>query len=169
MLDAKSGNEDSYKKLLSELANELEAILNKKIYSSDDREDLLQEILLSIHKARHSYDTSRKFRPWFNAIVHHKIIDYIRFYTKSQIIDYVADELEYLPKPEEFDHSEQLQAIRDAIRILPSKQKIVIELLKIQGKSIKETAIITGMSISAVKVTSHRGIINLKKALNRNE
>ena len=46
--------------------------------SPSDQEDLLQEVLLSIHAARASYDPARPFMPWLKAIVINRAIDFMR-------------------------------------------------------------------------------------------
>ena len=41
-------------------------------------EDVVQEALITVHKARHTYDPARPFGPWFYAIVHSRLIDVLR-------------------------------------------------------------------------------------------
>ena len=45
----------------------------------------------------------------------------------------------------------------EALASLPEKQRQVIKLLKVQGMSVKEVSVATGMSESSVKVTAFRG------------
>lgn len=44
------------------------------------------------------------------------------------------------------------------LRLLPDKQRLVIEHTKLQGLSITETATLTGQTEEAVKVNVHRGL-----------
>ena len=46
--------------------------------SPSDQEDLLQEVLMSVHAARASYDPGRPFMPWLKAIVVNRAIDFLR-------------------------------------------------------------------------------------------
>ena len=78
MVSAQSGNEQDYQLLLTELAQAIEAYLFSRFGQQHFIEDCLQESLLAIHKARHTYDGQRAFRPWLFAIVRHKTIDYLR-------------------------------------------------------------------------------------------
>jgi RNA polymerase sigma-70 factor (ECF subfamily) len=41
-------------------------------------EDVVQETLISVHKARHTYDPARPFAPWFYAIASHRVVDVFR-------------------------------------------------------------------------------------------
>ena len=46
--------------------------------SPSDQEDLLQEVLMSVHAARATYDPARPFIPWLKAIVVNRVIDFVR-------------------------------------------------------------------------------------------
>ena len=41
-------------------------------------DDVVQEALMAIHDARHTYDAQRPFAPWFYAIVHYRFVDMVR-------------------------------------------------------------------------------------------
>ena len=55
------------------------------------------------------------------------------------------------------------RSVREALADLPEKQRKVIELLKVQGLSVKEVSAHTGMSESAVKVTAFRGYETIRR------
>ena len=54
---------------------------------------------------------------------------------------------------------------RETLAILPENQRRVVELLKLNGLSIRETAKKLDMSEAAVKVTAHRAYLKLRKSL----
>ena len=57
--------------------------------------------------------------------------------------------------------SEAAAARRDLgqlVQMLPDKQRLPIEYVKLEGLSVVETARITGLSESAVKIGVHRGL-----------
>jgi RNA polymerase sigma-70 factor (ECF subfamily) len=56
-------------------------------------------------------------------------------------------------------------ALRRAIQDLPSGQRAAIEMLKLREMSLKEAAAASGVSISALKVSVHRAVAALRKAL----
>ena len=58
-----------------------------------------------------------------------------------------------------------VQAVRAAVAALPTRQREVVEALKFQDLSVRETAGRMGMSESAVKVTAHRAYRTLKRVL----
>jgi RNA polymerase sigma-70 factor (ECF subfamily) len=50
----------------------------------------------------------------------------------------------------------------DALQQLPDKQRRVVELLKLEGFSVKEAALKLGMTESALKVSAHRAYKAMK-------
>jgi RNA polymerase sigma-70 factor (ECF subfamily) len=169
---SQKGDKNVYKKLLIELSEEIELILNRKIFNSTDREDVKQEILFGIHKALPSFNSSKNFRPWFLAIVHYKIVDYIRNYQKTKNQEDLSSEMVDSKSIQEgiaFDKNEVLEVLFKKIELLPRKQAEVFRLMKLNGKSLIEIQKITGMSISAIKVTSHRAMKNLKSSVSEVE
>ena len=79
MQRAQLGSEGAYAALLQELPPVIGRMIRRQMaYASpSDREDVLQEVLLSIHAARATYDPARPFIPWLKAIVISRAIDFI--------------------------------------------------------------------------------------------
>ena len=75
-----ASNEDkvSYEKLLTEMSDYLNYFCGRYLYSETQKEDCVQECLLAIHKAKHTFNPSKPIGPWFFTIVRHKIIDQFR-------------------------------------------------------------------------------------------
>jgi RNA polymerase sigma-70 factor (ECF subfamily) len=63
-----TGDQRAYASLLHETTRLLRPFLAKRLSIANEVDDLMQEILLSIHKARHTYDGNRPYRPWVYAI-----------------------------------------------------------------------------------------------------
>jgi RNA polymerase sigma-70 factor (ECF subfamily) len=52
---------------------------------------------------------------------------------------------------------------------LPPSQKTAIELVKLKEMSLKEASAVSGMSVPALKVATHRAIKSLRTALRAGE
>ncbi len=63
-----NGDQRAYADLLRETSRLLRPFLAKRLSFTNEVDDLLQEILISLHKARHTYDGNRPFKPWIYAI-----------------------------------------------------------------------------------------------------
>ena len=59
MKEAQDGNQASYQQLLKELTLAMRSYLKKRINDTDAVEDLVQEVLMGIHKARSTYDPKK--------------------------------------------------------------------------------------------------------------
>jgi len=164
---AQKGDAPAYRDLLTGIVPVIRRAVSKSLPSADIADDIVQEVLISVHKALHTYDSSRPFTPWLMAIVAFRRTDYLRQHYAAHKSRQVSLETVDLPdylggsKPDETSFKD----IEDALDSLPEKQKKVVELLKIKGYSTKEVSEKTGLSESAVKVTMHRALQKLKEKL----
>src|SRR5262249_16028244 len=173
MQAAQGGNTQAYLLLLKEITPRFQQILRgqPRFLKIPDIEDLVQDVLLSVHAVRATYDPRRPFMPWLMAITRHRLADAARRYTRR-----TAHEVQVENVPVTFsddganidtDGYRDAEALRQAIRDLPPGQRDAIELLKLREMSLKEAAAASGTSIGALKVSVHRAIATLRKALIR--
>ncbi len=167
MLAAQEGDHEVYEKLLRALALYLEKWMLRSTGRLENSQDLVQEILLCVHRAKHTYLPDRPFKPWLNAIARNKLIDFIRKSGRNR--EYLTWEEEpFDPIDDSFRESIE-QGLNDrlasALEALPQKQREIIELLKLQDYSVKQTAEKLSMNESAVKVAAHRAYKRLRKKL----
>jgi RNA polymerase sigma-70 factor (ECF subfamily) len=129
----------------------------------------VQDVLLSVHSVRATYDPARPFLPWLFAIVRNRLADDARRYARGRIHELAVDDLDVTFSPagtnSEQEREQDLRAMRSAIRTLPAGQRRALELLKLQELSLKEAAAETGMTVGALKVATHRAIASLRRAL----
>ncbi|MGE6530571.1 sigma-70 family RNA polymerase sigma factor [Pseudomonas sp. NPDC077382] len=151
------GDDEAYRQFLTLLGAHLRSFLRRRL-QSPEVEDLLQEALLAVHNARHTYRREQPVTAWVQAIARYKLMDHFRAHARHDALnDPLSDQAELLADE---DHQAQ-QAQRDLVRLLeqlPDKQRLPILHVKLQGLSVEETARRTGLSASAVKVGVHRGL-----------
>ena len=173
MAAAQAGDQAAYRRLLDALLPYLRAYAYRHLRRGDAAEDLVQETLLTVHRIRHTYDPARPFLPWLAVIAKRRLIDNLR---RNRVFPEAIEDLglalETFRDPEANRDVEQLDhadALRHAMAELPERQRRVIQLLKIEEKSLKEAAALTGMSIAALKTTTHRAMKALRAHLFRLE
>ncbi|HQR36846.1 MAG TPA: sigma-70 family RNA polymerase sigma factor [Blastocatellia bacterium] len=162
---AQDGDQEAYESFLVGASKLLRGFLQTQMGGDGMVEDVLQDTLLSIHRARHTFLPGRALGPWLYAICKHRMIDH---YRRSRRImrrevsesEIPAQRAASIPHPSE---SRAGGVLSDALAKLPKSQRHVVELLKVHDMSIKEAAARTGMSESAVKVTAHRGYKTLRR------
>lgn len=163
-----AGDKHAYATLLRETARLLRPFLTKRLSVESEINDLMQEILLSIHKARHTYDGLRPYKPWVYAIARFRLQDYLRMHYNDELrhavdVTEVAHEL-----PENVTESAiSYESISGEIRKLPEKQMTILQLMHQDGYTAKEVAEKMGMNEPAVKIAAHRAYKLLRKKLER--
>ncbi len=171
MRSAQDGDGGAYSALLNEVAPLVRRSIRRRFgfLQAQDVEDLVQDVLLSLHAARATYDPARPFLPWLTAIARNRMADGARRHARR-----AANEATSAPLPETFtpngtNMSEESyrdgQALAQALADLPPGQRQAIELVKLREMSLKEAAAASGTSVGALKVAVHRGIGALRKML----
>ncbi len=166
MRQAQSGDNCAYADLLRETVIFLRPFLKQKLNIESEVDDLLQEILLSIHKARHTYDGLRPYRPWVYAIAKFRLLDHLRVHYADNLRS--ATEISEVENNLYEDVTEfriDYESIKKKINKLPEKQAQILKMMHQEGYTSKEIAEKIGMSESAVKVAAHRAHKALKRQL----
>jgi RNA polymerase sigma-70 factor (ECF subfamily) len=171
MKAAQTGNKSAYVQLLEEITPRLrQAIRRQRMFlDPSDIEDLVQDVLLSLHAVRSTYDPERPFMPWLFAIMKNRMADsarrQIRIFAHELQVDDLA--VTFSDNPENIDEEvyRDPEALRLAIETLPQAQRQAIDMLKLREMSLKEASSVSGMSIGALKVSVHRAMAALRKAL----
>jgi RNA polymerase sigma-70 factor, ECF subfamily len=158
MKKAQSGDASAYAELFRTITPIIKNYLFKKISDQSYVEDILQEILISIHKASNTYDTERPFLKWMFAIVYFRVNDYLRKYYKNPLKGSVdISTVSEFGIIEDVTFEDNMSEYIDVLmKDLPEKQKAVVTMMKLEGYSAEETAEKLEMSVSAVKVSAHR-------------
>jgi len=168
MRKALEGDKHAYAQLLRETARMLRPFVAKRLAAESEINDLLQEILLSIHKARHTYDGQRPYKPWAYAIAKFRLQDFLR--------EHYADRLRHAVELSDVDENlleavtepaTSYESISGEIENLPEKQAAILRLMHRDGYTAKEVAEQLGMKESAVKVAAHRAYKILRSKLER--
>jgi RNA polymerase sigma factor (sigma-70 family) len=160
MRAALAGDSGAYRKFLHSVAPHIRAVARSRCrrlgVQESEVEDIVQEVLLTIHLKQATWDRSRAIGPWVSAITRNKIIDALR--RRGRRIDVpIADLLDTLPaeeRPPECSTSD----IDVLIGKLPSQQQAIVRSISLNGVSISETAGQLKMTEGAVRVSLHRSL-----------
>lgn len=168
---AQKGDSGAYSELLREITPLLRRSIaaQRRFLPPHEIEDLVQDTLLSLHAVRATYDPARPFTPWLMTIARYRVSDGGRRYARRAAHEVAV---EFLPETFSPDQTNRLgegygdaEALAKAVRTLPAGQRAAIEMLKIQEMSLKEASAKSGMTIGALKVSVHRAMKALHRAL----
>lgn len=153
-----AGDAVAYREFLAALAIHLRGFLRRRLAQRPEEiEDLLQEVLLAVHNARHTYQAGQPLTVWVQAIARYKLADHFRGFARRAALHDPLEDDDLFGEGDE----EATDARRDLGKLLerlPERQRLPIVHVKVEGLSVEETALLTGLSGSAVKVGIHRGL-----------
>ncbi len=166
LLQGLAGDAVAYRMFLAALAVHVRSFLSRRLAQRPaEVEDLLQEVLLAVHNARHTYQAQQPLTAWVQAIARYKLADHYRSYARHDALhEGLEDDSDLFAASEQ----EAAQATRDLGKLLaqlPERQRLPIVHVKLEGLSVEETARMTGLSSSAVKVGIHRGLKALARLM----
>lgn len=157
MRRAQNGDHAAYSELFHAITPLIRGFIYNRIGNGADHDDILQEALLGIHRASHTYNTDRPFTNWMFAIADHKVKDYLRAHYRRKALKEVdfenIEDFIAAPVTSEAPPSEVLNELLDK---LLEKQRRIVYMMKIEGYSAQQVAKTMDMSVSNVKVTAHR-------------
>jgi RNA polymerase sigma-70 factor (ECF subfamily) len=153
-----AGDAAAYHDFLKALSAHLRAYFRKRLSQRmDEVEDLVQEVLIAVHNQRHTYQSDQPLTAWVHAIARYKLIDMFRAHSsRGALNDPLDDELEVFAVSDT-DAADAKRDLGKLLSTLPDKQRLPIVHVKVEGLSVVETAKLTGMSESAIKIGVHRG------------
>ena len=162
---AQAGDQQAYASLLVLLTSTTRQFARTRLGGVPLIDDVVQETLLTVHRALRTYDPARPFGPWFYAIASSRLIDVVRRERRIARREVPRESTFDVAVPTTGDEDIDVEAIRAALGQLPDRQRDVIEGLKFRDESVRDIAGRMNMTMSAVKVSAHRGYRTLRKLL----
>ena len=173
MIRAQQGDAVAYATLLTVLASTARQYVRNRVGDVAWLDDVAQETLITIHKARRTYDSRRPFAPWFYAILSSRMIDVLRKEKRVGAREIGTDAIPEgsveAPPARGGSAAVDPQVLKTALEALPDRQREIVTALKLNDESVKDVSERLGMSQSAVKVTAHRGYKALRRFLGGKE
>ncbi|OLS64952.1 sigma-70 family RNA polymerase sigma factor [Pseudomonas putida] len=159
LLQGMAGDALAYREFLAALAIHLRGFLRRRLgQRPEEVEDLLQEVLLAVHNARHTYQAEQPLTAWVQAIARYKLADHFRGFARRDALHDPLGEEDALFGEGDEEASDARRDLNKLLEQLPERQRLPILHVKVEGLSVEETARLTGLSGSAVKVGIHRGL-----------
>jgi RNA polymerase sigma factor (sigma-70 family) len=149
----------------------IEQVARRQGVPADRIDDAVQDTLLTIHRARQTYDPARSFTAWLRVLAERRAVDLMRK-TGRQAVREVHAPLAYERHADQSAVSlrpaygtDAARRLGAAVADLPLRQREAVQLLVLQERSLAETAAATGRSKGSLKVNLHRALKNLRARL----
>jgi RNA polymerase sigma factor (sigma-70 family) len=162
MIAAQAGDQEAYRALLEALQPLLRAYVKRRLRDEEAVADVCQDVLLTMHRVRHTFEPGRAFEPWFYAIARSRFVDHLRRRRRRGDLEVSSDDGPELAAQEE---PTGWNRFLEVMETLPASQREAFSLLKIDGLSVEQAAERAGVTPAALKVRAHRAYGALRSAL----
>jgi RNA polymerase sigma-70 factor (ECF subfamily) len=175
MAAAQQGDRVAYETLLRDCVPFIGMIARRQGVPADRADDVVQDVLITVHRARATYDPARSFEAWLRVIAERRAIDLLR-QTRRHGAREVFAPLAYESHADEtsdpsagLEQEDRTGRIGAALATLPERQREAVHHLLVEEKSLAAAAQATGRSKGSLKVNLHRALKALRLKVDRGE
>jgi RNA polymerase sigma-70 factor (ECF subfamily) len=149
--------------------------LSRMVQNHAVAEELAQDVFVRVYRSRHAYEPSAKFTTWLFRITTNVALNHFRDQrhdNQNVSLDAPTPSGKRFEAPDgKFSIEQRLvneataREIREAISLLPEKQRAAVLMHKYQDMDYNQIANVLGMSRSAVKALMFRSYERLRASL----
>ncbi|GAB5526088.1 MAG: sigma-70 family RNA polymerase sigma factor [Roseivirga sp.] len=126
-------------------------------------EDALQDVLEKLWQLRNRLDGDKNIKSFAMTVMKNKCIDLIR--KEGRYVESSDENEANLTVESNYEQVDMLEQLKKRMNLLPTQQKLIIELKDFQGFSYEEIGEITQMSVNALRVNLSRARKKLTEPL----
>jgi RNA polymerase sigma factor (sigma-70 family) len=165
---AQAGDRTAYQTLLRDCIPIIKSVARRHGVPADRIDDVVQDVLLTVHRARQTYDPSRSFTAWLCVIADRRAIDLLRRTRRLDTrevhaplafeshADQGADPAQGLV------HTDANRTVTRALASLPTRQREAVQHLVLEERSLADAAALTRRTAGSLKVNLHRALKALR-------
>ena len=168
------GDTASFEPLVARYSPRLFATARRYARRESEVEDIVQEIWVKAFQKLRSFRREAPFEHWLMRLAVHTCYDFLRAHQRRReapFSDLFEPEEDWLgrfvspPSSAAEDAEAARQLVARVLEQLPAAARLVITLLEIEERSVKEIAGLTGWSVPLVKVRAFRARAQMRKVL----
>ena len=168
------GETASFEPLVKKYQSRIFAMARRYARRESEVEDIVQEVFIKAFQKLHSYRAEAPFEHWLMRLSVRTCYDFLRNHQRnreSAFTDMTDQETDWLERfaADPDTAVETADAARDLVeRVLsqlPPSARLILTLLEIEERSVKEISELTGWSISLVKIRAFRARAAMRKCL----
>lgn len=161
MARAQAGDATAYERLLGELRGLASSYIRRRVGAVAWVDDATQDVLVSVHRSRQTWQPDRPLLPWFYAIVSSRLVDGVRRERRVRRHEVTMDapllggEVSMMSGEVTWLARRDLRAL---LRRLAVQQRHVLVRLKVHGQTAAEAGAALGLTEGHVRVVAHRAL-----------
>src|SRR5262245_8842217 len=158
----------------------LRSFIRRRVADAADAEDILQDVFFELVEAYRLMKPVELVSSWLYKVARNRIIDLFRQEQKAIRADPSGIEVDgeemtledLLPSPDAgpealYARTVLLEEIEVALDELPDEQREIFIAHEVEGRSFKELAVETGLSVSTLISRKHYAVLYLRKRLQK--
>ena len=165
---AQCGDAGAYRLFLASITPFVQSIARRSTGSEDLATDIVQDVLLTVHRVRHTYEPGRPVKPWLAAIAVRRSIDAMRRRGRigaREVHNEPAYETYADPQANRGETGDRARTLAQLTGSLSKGQKEAVELVKLKEMTLAEASAASGQSVASLKVNIHRAIRKMRLML----
>jgi RNA polymerase sigma-70 factor, ECF subfamily len=166
-----AGDQSAYRALLTSITPYVRLVIKRSLRhgggnSGVDVEDIVQDVLLTVHLKRHTWDTALPLSPWLGAVTRHKTIDAFRRLGRRVMVP-IEDFSDVLAEPVKAEP--ELGDASRMLSMLTDRDQRIVRAIKLDERTAAEVGHELGMSEGAVRVALHRALKSLSEIFGKSK
>lgn len=171
-----AGHTDSFEPLIQRHQSRVFATARRYARTEAEVQDIVQEVFVKAYQKLHTFRREAPFEHWLMRLTVRTCYDFLRAHQRNREIsfsDYSTMDVDWLERftGEATDHPSNAAMAREVVqRVLDQLSpaaRLVLTLLELEDRSVKEVAQITGWSVALVKVRAFRARAEMRKCFER--
>lgn len=164
------GDKEIFGELVDRYQQKLSRYGRKFLLSTENIQDLVQDVFIKAYQNMQSFDTKQRFSPWIYRIAHNTFINALKKHSHTPFslfdFDTIIPHLAYDdPATREREQKEMRTLIDKGLQQLPPKYREIIILYYLEELNYKEIADILHVPTGTVGIRLARAKKQLKKFL----
>ena len=171
-----NGDTASFEELVKKYQPRVFATARRYARRESEVEDIVQEVFLKGFQKLKSFRGDAPFEHWLMRLAVHTCYDFLRSHQRNREMnfsDISSEETDWLERfaADPANAREDAAAARELVdRVLAKLSpaaRLVLTLLEIEDRSVKEVAALTGWSVPVVKIRAFRARAEMRKCLEK--
>jgi len=165
-----SGDDEAFAELVRRHKRKVFSIVARFARNDGELDDICQEIFIKMYRNLRKYRGDAPFEHWLSKIAVNSCYDMLRKRMREGDEIRLEDLAFSLrdPSTEDIPGNEAWEILRHALAKLCPEDRLIITLLNLEEKSVREISALTGWSEAKVKVRAFRARKELKRILEDN-
>ncbi|RNL90616.1 sigma-70 family RNA polymerase sigma factor [Sinomicrobium pectinilyticum] len=166
------GNANAFAPLVERHKDMVFSLAVKMLKNREEAEEVAQDVFITCYRSLSGFRGKSKFSTWLYKITYNKCLDVLkvkgRSWGWSESVKGAEQQEETLNALQQIAENDRNEAIRQAVRLLPEEEQILVWMYYFDELTVKEIAKVVNLSETNVKVKLFRSRKSLYRILENN-